>query len=153
MCQSFILDEKSKHCGACNRCSNGFDHHCRWLNNCIGEQNYRLFIIFSILVVLLNIAHLIIMSIALSFLYPASNHSEGNNPSPDALLTLLSLPLPALLLLSMLYLLSFHAYLALRGGFSTYEYILWKRLRDRLIAKTKVSEIIMLTYAFFRRGK
>lgn len=39
ICDSHVL-AGSKHCGQCNRCTSGFDHHCRYLNNCIGEQNY-----------------------------------------------------------------------------------------------------------------
>ena len=34
----------SKHCGKCNRCVHGFDHHCKWINNCIGKKNYKYFI-------------------------------------------------------------------------------------------------------------
>jgi hypothetical protein len=26
------------------RCVSGFDHHCKWLNNCIGKKNYNYFI-------------------------------------------------------------------------------------------------------------
>ncbi|CAD5214364.1 unnamed protein product [Bursaphelenchus okinawaensis] len=40
------VGEGTKHCKSCNKCIPGFDHHCQFLNNCVGELNYREFVIF-----------------------------------------------------------------------------------------------------------
>ena len=37
---------KIKHCHVCKKCIKGFDHHCNWIDNCVGQNNKTKFLIF-----------------------------------------------------------------------------------------------------------
>lgn len=40
---------RSKHCPKCGMCIARLDHHCTWINRCVGYGNHRIFVIFLVL--------------------------------------------------------------------------------------------------------
>eukprot|EP00658_Telonema_sp_P-2_P026411 TRINITY_DN20661_c0_g2_i2.p1 TRINITY_DN20661_c0_g2~~TRINITY_DN20661_c0_g2_i2.p1 ORF type:complete len:295 (+),score=39.22 TRINITY_DN20661_c0_g2_i2:534-1418(+) len=44
-CACWYLGERRYHCSRCNKCTLGFDHHCEFLNCCIGNKNYPIFFV------------------------------------------------------------------------------------------------------------
>ncbi|KFH11790.1 DHHC zinc finger domain-containing protein [Toxoplasma gondii VAND] len=50
---------RTKHCSICDRCMDGFDHHCVWLYNCVGSLNARLFTAWLLLHSLTQFLHLL----------------------------------------------------------------------------------------------
>ncbi len=43
-----LRPENAEHCNYCNRCVQKFDHHCVFVNNCLGYRNHKWFLLFLI---------------------------------------------------------------------------------------------------------
>jgi hypothetical protein len=53
MCNVF-KPERCHHCSACNRCVLNMDHHCPWINNCVGFWNRKYFLLLLVYVLLMT---------------------------------------------------------------------------------------------------
>lgn len=68
------VDHTTKHCKSCNKCISGFDHHCVWLNNCIGKKNYKAFFILVLLMAITSTMSLAI-DVSLIIIYFTNNQN------------------------------------------------------------------------------
>lgn len=111
-CQ-FHRPPRSVHCDICNYCIEEFDHHCIWLNHCIGRRNYRFFFAF---IVFQTID--LILSIAMC----TWSVKDAEDSIIALTILLISIGLLVLLTLPVLSLMVFHAIILLRGQ-TTHEFV------------------------------
>jgi len=67
---------RSKHCSHCGHCILRMDHHCLWINNCVGIKNHIKFYFFLFTSVISEILY-----IALQILYYIRLTDEFKIPS------------------------------------------------------------------------
>ena len=67
---------RAHHCRICRRCIRRMDHHCPWINNCVGEWNQKYFLQFLFYVALLS-AYSIFLVVTSWYFHGAEGEFHG----------------------------------------------------------------------------
>lgn len=130
-CDVILSSLQTKHCSLCNKCIEGFDHHCKWLNQCIGSHNYCHFVtsITSACILCVIICLLSVVEISLLYTCKISQTcikplflNTNLDPVVFTFLSMIFLLLSAFGSGLLIHLCAFHAYIKW-NGWTTYEYI------------------------------
>ncbi|KGN58860.1 probable protein S-acyltransferase 16 isoform X1 [Cucumis sativus] len=109
---------RAHHCRVCKRCILRMDHHCIWINNCVGHENYKVFFVFVVYAVVACIYSLILLIGSLT-IEPPKDEQQVGGPFRTVYVVAGLLLFPLSMALSVL--LGWHIYLILHNK-TTIEY-------------------------------
>ncbi|KAL3678792.1 hypothetical protein R1sor_021748 [Riccia sorocarpa] len=121
---------RAHHCRVCKRCVLRMDHHCVWINNCVGHNNYKPFFLFVSYVVAACVHSLVLLlgNAVQDFTSDSEGHSASGGELPVSssiatatLMKILCAVVLVPLLVAVTVLLAWHIYLLMHNK-TTIEY-------------------------------
>ncbi|XP_038906305.1 probable protein S-acyltransferase 16 isoform X1 [Benincasa hispida] len=109
---------RAHHCRVCKRCILRMDHHCIWINNCVGHENYKVFFVFVVYAVVACIYSLVLLLGSLT-IDPLKDEQQVGGPFRTVYIVAGLLLFPLSMALTVL--LGWHIYLILHNK-TTIEY-------------------------------
>ncbi|KAG7324668.1 hypothetical protein KOW79_012684 [Hemibagrus wyckioides] len=86
-----IKPDRAHHCSVCKRCIRKMDHHCPWVNNCVGENNQKYFVLFTMYIALISLHALIMAGLHFFFCFEQDWSKCSSFPPPATVILLILL--------------------------------------------------------------
>uniref|UniRef100_A0A2P2K8J5 S-acyltransferase n=2 Tax=Rhizophora mucronata TaxID=61149 RepID=A0A2P2K8J5_RHIMU len=115
---SHLKPPRAHHCRICKRCVLRMDHHCIWINNCVGHANYKVFFVFVVYAVIACIYALVLLVGSLT-VEPQKDEQQSDRSFRTVYVISVLLLVPVNVALGVL--LGWHIYLSLQNK-TTIEY-------------------------------
>jgi len=147
VCQTEV-HVQSMHCKYCDKCVSHFDHHCMWLNTCIGAENYGTFFKSVWALTLLTSLHLIALIVYyigyFTKQWGVRERSDWMKEGAPELIMGFNLAVGVFIFVvvaMVVQLLMFHQALK-RDGLTTYQFIMKdsQRKREKVVYTSRVDE-------------